>query len=116
MSDVRSVTRSRYRLPELNNAILKIVTLRLLTWYFILEGFAMSGATFNLVARIEIPYYFGTLKDSSLKINNLPLNNCFSYRNLSPACGSNNKLREFRLPVSAFATVAEASLLQKLFF
>ena len=48
---------------------------------FILVAFAMFGAI------LYYPGYtttiiFGTLKDGSLKISNLPLNNCFSYWNV----------------------------------
>ena len=43
---------------------------------------AMFGATFNLVTRVRIPYFVETLKDGSLEINSLALNNCFSYRNV----------------------------------
>ena len=41
----------------------------------------MFGATFNLVTSVGL-MYFGTLEDGSLEINNLALNNCFSYRNV----------------------------------
>ena len=42
----------------------------------------MIGATFNLVTTI----IFGTLKDSSLQINSLPLKKCFNYRNVLQNC------------------------------
>ena len=41
----------------------------------------MFGATFNLVKRVGLPI-FGTLKDGSLKLSSLALNNCLSYRNV----------------------------------
>merc|ERR1712240_255136 len=47
-----------------------------------LIGSAMLSATFNLVTRVRLPLIFGTLKDGSLQINTLALNNCFSYRNI----------------------------------
>ena len=39
---------------------------------------------FQLLTWLHVSDYhiFGTVKDSSLKINSLPLNNCFSYRNV----------------------------------
>ena len=42
----------------------------------------MFGATFNLVISVGVPYFSGTLKDDSLSINSLALNNNFSYRNV----------------------------------
>ena len=42
----------------------------------------MFGTTLNLVALVGLPYVFGTLKDGRLTINSLPLNDCFSYRNI----------------------------------
>ena len=44
-----------------------------------LIGYAMFGTTFNLITRVGLPESFGTLKDCSLKINILPLNNYFRY-------------------------------------
>ena len=41
----------------------------------------MFGAIFNLVTRVTA-IIFGILKDDCLKDNSLPLNNCFSCRNL----------------------------------
>ena len=41
----------------------------------------MFGATFNLVTRVGLPYFFGTMKDG-LEINSIALNNCFSNRNV----------------------------------
>ena len=38
----------------------------------------MFTATLNLVTRVGLPYFFGTLKDESLLINILVSNNCFS--------------------------------------
>ena len=112
----------------------------------------MFGAIYNLVADFR---NFWKLKDGSLEINSLALNNCFSYRNvfqnginaltkmvfkntffcfvlfcffkkLKISCSldiqfcsnftrmwskylSNNVWRDFRLPMSALATVAEKS-------
>ena len=51
--------------------------LRLLNEYFILVGFAMFGATFNMITHVGPPLFFEALKDSSLKTNVLPLNNLF---------------------------------------
>ena len=42
----------------------------------------MFGATFNLVTLVGLPLIFETLKDGSLEINSLALNNCFSYKNV----------------------------------
>ena len=42
----------------------------------------MFGATFNLVITCQITTSFGTLRDGSLEINNLALNNYFSTRNI----------------------------------
>ena len=56
--------------------------LRLLTWCFILVGYAMFGATFNLVYTCRTTIIFVTLKDSSLKSNGLPLNNSLGYKNV----------------------------------
>ena len=42
----------------------------------------MFGATFNLVTRVDLPYFIEHLKDSSLKTNSLLINKCFSYRNV----------------------------------
>ena len=42
----------------------------------------MFGGTFNLVTRVGVPYFFGTLKDGSRQINNLASNNCFRNRNV----------------------------------
>ena len=58
----------------------------------LLIGSAMFGATFNPVTRVGLPYNFWNTERSSLNINSFALNNCFSYRN-------------FRLPMSALATV-----------
>ena len=44
----------------------------------------MFGANFNLVTRVdEKAVIFGTLKDSSFQISNLPSDNCFKYHFLS---------------------------------
>ena len=45
-------------------------------------GFVMFGAIFNLVTRVKLPFFLEKLKDGSLEINTLALNNCFSYRNV----------------------------------
>ena len=42
----------------------------------------MFGATFNLVKSVGLPYFLENQKNGSLKINNFPSNNCFSYRNV----------------------------------
>ena len=42
----------------------------------------MFGATFNLVTRVGLTYFFRTLTDGSLEINSLALNNCFSFKNV----------------------------------
>ena len=54
--------------------------LRLLT-----VGSAMFGKTIILVTRVRLPISFGTLKDGSLTIKSLQLNNCFSDRNCKMA-------------------------------
>ena len=58
--------------------------MRLLTECFILLGSAMFDANSNMVIRVtcQITIIFGTLKDISLKIYSLPLNNCFSHSNV----------------------------------
>ena len=44
----------------------------------------MFGAIFNLHGyTCRTTVMFGTLKDSSLEIKSLALNNCFSYKNVS---------------------------------
>ena len=43
---------------------------------------AIFDAIFNLVKRVGLPYFFGTPKNSSLKINSLQSNNFFSHRNV----------------------------------
>ena len=42
----------------------------------------MFDATFNIVNTWWTTVMFGTLKDGSLQIDSLALNNCFSYRNV----------------------------------
>ena len=80
---------------DCNNIITSI--LRLLTGCFILVGSLMFGVTFNLVTRVGLLYFLGTVKYSCL--NSLPLNNGCSYKNIlqngvnfyfvqiSPICG-----------------------------
>ena len=59
----------------------------------LLIGSAMFGATFNLVTWAVSDYRnFWNTERSSLNINSFTWNNCFSYRN-------------FRLPMSALATI-----------
>ena len=76
----------------------------------------MFGANFNLVTRVdEKAVIFGTLKDSSFQISNLPSNNCFKYQFciawtilfcsnfISTLILISNVWRDFRLPISASA-------------
>ena len=56
------------------------VGLRLLTECFVLVGYAMFGATFNLVTRVGL--FLENRKNGCLKINSLLTNNCFIYRNI----------------------------------
>ena len=58
----------------------------------LLIGSAMFGATFNLVTCVGLYRNFWNTERSSLNINSFTWNNCFSYRN-------------FRLPMSALATI-----------
>ena len=53
----------------LKSIVVYILQLRRLSVSLRLIGSAMLGAPFNLVTRVGLPYFFGTLKDGSLQIN-----------------------------------------------
>ena len=77
-------------------------SLRLLTECFILEGSTMFSAIFNLVTRRK----FWNTEDYRLKINSLPLNNCFSYRNvLQNGVNTLSKMFFFSSKSSRFCTL-----------
>ena len=57
----------------------------------------MFCSTFNLVTTCRTAVLFGTLKDGSLQINSLALNNCFSYRNIFQN-GVNTLSKRFKKP------------------
>ena len=67
-------------LKEISSWIL-LMKLRLLTECFILIVSAMFGATLTWL-HVSDYHNFWNLKNSSLKINSLPLNDCFSHTNV----------------------------------
>ena len=56
--------------------------LRILTECYILVETAMLGTTFNLVTGVGLYLWNTKIRDSSLKIYDLPFNNCFPFRTL----------------------------------
>ena len=48
-----------------------------------LSGYAMFGATFNLVTRVGLPYFVGSMNDDSLPINTLASKTCICHINVS---------------------------------
>ena len=56
--------------------------LRLRSFFVQTDWVCHLWCNLNLVTRVGLSYFFGTLKDCSLKINSLALNNCFSYRSV----------------------------------
>ena len=56
--------------------------LRLLTRCVILVGPTMFGATFKTCLTCRTTTILRALRDGSLRINSLIINNCFSYRNI----------------------------------
>ena len=73
------------------------VSPRRLSESLILFGSAMFCSTFNLVTTCRTAVRFETLKDGSLQMNSLALNNCFSYRNVFQN-GVNTLSKRFKKP------------------